>query len=197
MPDSEIASESCESTEEPVAKSVKEQIQSGLRLGAGLGAFLISGFVVSDARSRIQLLSSYHHKGWTDWVVWLELVIITVLLLSSVHVWFQWLAGCSVFGILKGLVGLFVGRDLLPLQQVPSTRIISLILTVYCIATLTLLVRFRKGKFSVTDRIAVTLFFLCLLLPDSSFPSIWQLAGISILFVPWLVHWCGHDLASE
>jgi hypothetical protein len=40
-------------------RSVKEQIQSGLRLGAGLGVFLIGALLLGQARTRLEVLSSY------------------------------------------------------------------------------------------------------------------------------------------
>jgi len=77
-----------------------------LALGAGLGVFLIGALLLGQVRTRIEVLSSYHQTCWSDWVIWLEVMLGVGLLFSTVHVWYQWLAGCLVFGALKGLIAL-------------------------------------------------------------------------------------------
>ncbi len=169
-------------------KSVKEQIQSGLRLGAGLGVFLIGALLLGQARTRLEVLSSYHQTGWSDWVVWLELILGVGLLLSTVHVWYQWLAGCLVFGIVKGLLALVTGRDFFPLRQVPATHLASLTVVSYCIVTLLLMARFMDREPTIVDRVAITFFFLCLLPFGSSFPSVWEIVGLAGLLASWVVY---------
>jgi hypothetical protein len=106
-------------------------------------------------------------------------------------VWYQWLAGCLLFGILKGLIALVTGRDIFPLRQVPATHLASLIVIAYCVVTLMLMARFMDRKPTMVDRAAVTLFFLCLL-PSSSFPSVWEIVGFGGLFASWVVYrWRG------
>jgi hypothetical protein len=168
--------------------SVKEQIQSGLRLGAGLGVFLIGALLLGQARTRLEVLSSYHQTGWYDWVVWLEALLGVGLLFSTAHAWYQWLAGCLIFGIVKGLIALVTGRDIFPLRQVPDTRLASLTVVAYCIVALMLMVRFMDRKPTIVDRLAVTLFFLCLLPLGSSFPSIWEIVGLAGLLASWVVY---------
>lgn len=171
-------------------RSVKEQIQSGFRLGAGLGAFLVAGLILSHVRTRLEVLSGYHQTGWSDWVVWLEVILSVGLLLSTVHVWYQWLAGCLLFGIAKGLIAFVTGRDIFPLRQVPTTHLASLIVIAYCVVTLMLMARFMDRKPTMVDRGAVTLFFLCLL-PSGSFPSVWEIVGFVGLLASWVVdRWC-------
>jgi len=167
---------------------VKEQIQSGLRLGAGLGVFLIGGLLLSHVRTRLEVLSSYHQTGWSDWTVWLEVILSVGLLFSTAHVWYQWLAGCLVFGILKGLIALVTGRDIFPLSQVPATQLASLTVVAYCIVTLLLIARFMDRKPTMVDRIAITLFLLCLLPSGSSFPSVLEIVGFGGLLASWVVY---------
>src|SRR5260370_11544190 len=90
--------------ESHVRRSVKEQIQSGLRLGAGLGAFLVAGLILSHVRTRLEVLSRYHQTGWSDWAVWVEVILSVGLLFSTLHVWYQLLAGGLVFVSLQGLM---------------------------------------------------------------------------------------------
>jgi hypothetical protein len=168
-------------------RSVKEQIQSGLRLGAGLGVFLIGALLLGQARARLEVLSSYHQTGWSDWVVWLEVILSVGLLFSTTHVWYQWLAGCLVFGVDKGLIALVTGKDIFPLRQVPATHIASLAVVAYCIATLLLMARFMDRKPTMVDRVALTFFFLCLL-PSGSFPSVWEIVGFVGLLASWVVY---------
>lgn len=169
-------------------RSVKEQIQSGLRLGAGLGVFLIGGLLLSHVRTRLEVLSSYHQTGWSDWTVWLEVILSVGLLFSTAHVWYQWLAGCLVFGALKGLIALVTGRDIFPLRQVPATHLASLTVVAYCIVTLLLMARFMDRKPTMVDRVAVTSFLLCLLPSGSSFPSVWEIVGFGGLLASWVVY---------
>jgi hypothetical protein len=170
-----------------VPRSAKEQIQSGLRLGAGLGVFLIGVLLLGQARSRLEVLSSHHQAGWSDWVVWLEIILSVGLLLFTVHVWYQWLAGCMFFGTLKGLIALVTGRDIFPLSQVPATRLASLTVVAYCVVTVLLLARFMDRKPTIVDRVAITLFLLCLL-PSGSFPSIWEIVGLAGLLASWGIY---------
>lgn len=169
-------------------RSVKEQIQSGLRLGAGLGVFLIGALLLGQARTRLEVLSSHNQTGWSDWVVWLEVVAGVSLLLSFVHVWYQWLAGCLIFGAVKGLIALLTGTQVFPVRQLPATHIASLAVVVYCVASLLLMVRFMDRTLTLVDRVAITLYFLCFLPPRSSFPSVWELVGVAALLLSWGVY---------
>lgn len=169
-------------------RSVKKQIQSGLRLGGGLGVFLIGAILLGQARTRVQVLSSYNQTGWSDWVVWVEVMLGVGLLFSTAHVWWQLLGGCLVFGIVKGLIALVTGRDIFPLRQVPATHIASLTVVAYCIATLLLMVRFMERKPTMADRVALTFYFLCLLPPRSSFPPVWEIIGLAGLLLSWVIY---------
>ena len=168
-------------------RSAKEQIQSGLRLGAGLGVFLIGALLLGQAHTRLGVLSSNHQTGWSDWVVWLNVILGIGLLFSTVHVWYQWLAGCLLFGILKGLIALVTGRDIFPLRQVSATHLASLTVVAYCVAALLLMVRFMDRKPAMVDRVAVTFFLLCLF-PSALFPSVWEIVGLAGLFLSWCVY---------
>src|SRR5260370_12931389 len=90
--------------ESHVRRSVKEQIQSGLRLGAGLGAFLVAGLILSHVRTRLEVLSSYHQTGWSDWAVWLEVILSVGLLFSTLHFCYLWLSRVFLFLAFKRLV---------------------------------------------------------------------------------------------
>ena len=168
-----------------MSRSVKEQIQSGLRLGGGFGVFLIGGLFLGQARIRLEVLSSHNHTGWSDWVVYVEVILGVGLLLSTAHIWYQLLGGCLVFGTVKGLIALLTGTAVFPLRQVPATRIASLMVVAYCMASLLLMLKFMDRKPNVVDRIAIIFYFLCFLPPRSSFPSIWEIVGLACLLIAW------------
>jgi hypothetical protein len=171
-----------------VPRSVEEQIQSGLRLGAGFGAFLVGAILLGHARTRLEMLSTYHVTGWSDWIVWLESTLGVGLLLSAAHVWYQLLAGYLLFGIVKGFITLVTGIAMFPLSQVPSTGVASLAIIVYGVASLLPMVRVMYRKPTMVDRVAFTLFFLCLLPSGSSFPSVWEIVGLAGLLASWVVY---------
>jgi hypothetical protein len=171
-----------------MGRSVKVQIRSGLRLGAGLGVFLVAAILLGHTRTRLEVLSSYHQNGWSDWVVWLEVILGVGLLFSAVHVWYQWLAGCLLFGIVKAFMALVTGTAVFPMRQLPPTRTVSLMVVVYCTVSLLLLIRFMETKLTMADRVAVTVYFLCFLPPRSSFPSVWEIVGFVGLLASWVVY---------
>lgn len=167
---------------------VKEQIQNGLRVGAGLGVFLIGALLLGQARIRLEMLSSHNQTGWSDWVVWLEVIAGIGLLFAFVHVWYQLLAECLLFAAVKGLIALMTGSQVFPVHQLPATRIASLAVVVFCTASVLLMVRFMNRKFTIVDRVAITLYFLCFLPPRSSFPSFWEVVGLAALLLSWGVY---------
>jgi len=169
-------------------RPVKEQIRSGLRLGAGLGVFLIGGLLLGYARIRLEVLSSSHQTGWSDWVIWLEVILGVGLLFSTVNVWYQWLAGCLLFGIVKAFIALVTGTAVFPIRQLPPTRTVSLMVAVYCTVSLLLMIRFMQAKLTMVDRVAVILYFLCFLPSRSSFPSVWEILGLAGLLASWVVY---------
>ena len=169
-------------------RSVREQLQIGLRLGGGLGVFLIGALLLGQAHGRIEALSMSNQTGWSDWLVWLEVLLGIGLLFSTVHVWYQWLAGCLLFCIVKGLIALITGTAVFPVRQLPPTRIASLMVVLYCAATLLLLIQFREKRLTITDRTTVTLYVLSFLPQRSSFPSVYEIVGLAGLLLTWAFH---------
>jgi hypothetical protein len=82
-------------------KSIEEQIKSGLRLGGGLGLFLIAAILLGDARTRPFFTPSHYQ-------------IPQSILLLTTHVWWLYIAGGVLFGVFKGLVAFMAGSDLFP-----------------------------------------------------------------------------------
>lgn len=102
------------------------------------------------------------------------------------HLWYQWLAGCLVFGVVKGLIALVTGTAVLP--RLPPTRIAALTAVVYCVATLLLMVRFTERKPTMVDGVVVTFCLLRLVITTSCFPSVWEVFGLASLLLAWAVY---------
>jgi len=134
------------------------------------------------------MLSAHDRVWWFDWAIWVELLLGVGLLFFTVHVWYQWLAGCLVFGIVKGFVALTSGRDFFSRYQMPASNFWLVVAILYCVIAILLMVRFMSIPPTHLDRVAITVFFLCLLMSGSSFPSVSAILGLVGLTTSWLVY---------
>ena len=91
-------------------KTAKEQIRSGLRVGTGLGGFLIAVMLIGNGLARIGISTASHQLIWTEPVGWMELLIAALILLFTARIWLMLLSGCLLFGIVKSLVVFATGR---------------------------------------------------------------------------------------
>jgi hypothetical protein len=168
-----------------MAKTVKGQIVSGLRLGGFLAVFLLAGMLVGDGLRRIGFLDPARHYQ-IDWVGFLEIGIAVPLLVGTAHVWVQLVAGAVLLGIFKSVLVIASGYDVFP-SYAHFGRSDSVILALYLFASLLLLVRFARNQPTVLDRIALTIFLLCLWPASDSIFSLWQGGGLLGLVIAWLV----------
>ena len=186
-------------------KTAKEQIRSGLRVGTGLGGFLIAVMLIGNGLARIGISTASHQLIWTEPVGWMELLIAALILLFTARMWLMLLSGCLLFGIVKSLVVFATGR--FPSHEF-STRIEPLALAFYCIASFVLMFRFSEHQPNLIDRIALTLYVFCLwpAIAGSIF-SPWQIVGLGALLISWCLSrwrkdsrrsrtWSTHNSAS-
>lgn len=163
-------------------RTTKEQIISGLHLGVNLGLFLIAAMLTGDGWKRVFDTSNGH-----EIVGWLELVLATVILYFTSHVWRLLLGGIALAGIFKSLVMVITGANLYPVQfQVSNPRREGIEFLIYCVALVLLLFQFGETKPTIFDKIALT---ACVLFfggpakgPDF---SPWLLVGPFLLATSW------------
>ncbi len=163
-------------------KTTKQQIRSGLRLGAGAGGFLIAAILIGNGGDRIIAATASHQVAWAGWA---ELALAAVILLLTAHVWFLLLGGYMLFGAIKGLFLFATGS--FPSHGF-STRLEPLGIAVYGVVTLALLYRFAQSAPTVLDRVALTVFLFCFVIPwtgPSSALSWSQMIGLGVLLASW------------
>jgi len=163
-------------------KTTKRQIRSGLRLGVGAGGFLIAAILIGNGGDRIIASAGSHQIPWLGWA---ELVIAAAILLLTAQVWFLVLGGYMLFGAIKGLFLFATGS--FPSHGF-STRLEPLGIAVYGVATLALLYRFSQNPPTVLDRVALTVFLFCFVIPwmgPSSALSWSQMIGLAVLLASW------------
>ena len=166
-------------------KTTKQQVRSGLRLGAGAGGFFIAAMLIGNGLGRILGSAGSHQIAWTDWIGWAELVLAVAILLPTARVWLMLLGGYMVFGVIKGLF-LFATASF-PSHGF-STRVDPLELALYGVVTLALLYRFAESPPTVLDRVALIVFLFCFVMPSSGLSSAlsWsQMIGLAVLLVSW------------
>ncbi len=167
-----------------MGSTTRKQIRSGLRLGVGAGGFLIAAILIGNGGDRIIASTASHQIAWVGWA---ELVLAAVILLLTAHVWFLLLGGYMLFGAIKGLFLFATGS--FPSHGF-STRLEPLGIAVYGVATLALLYRFAQSPPTVLDRVALTVFLFCFVIPwtgPSSALSCSQVAGLLALLISWFV----------
>lgn len=162
--------------------NTRKQIRSGLRLGAGAGGFLIAAILIGNGGDRIIASTASHQIAWVGWA---ELVFAAAILLATAQVWYMLLAGYMVFGVIKGVFLFATGN--FPSHGF-STRLEPLGIAVYGVATLALLYRFAQSPPTVLDRVALTVFLFCFVVPwigPSSALSSSQIIGLAVLLASW------------
>lgn len=137
-------------------QTVKKQVKSGLRLGTGVGLFMIGGILMAAGLGRVVWSATPpHYVVWPEPIGWTELVLAATILLFSAGVWWQLFAGYMLIGSLKSVIVLITGRDLYA-PYGPFPRPEAAALAAYCVATILLMWRFAKNPPTIFDRIALT-----------------------------------------
>jgi hypothetical protein len=173
--------------------TVKEQAKSGLRLGIGLGLFLIAGMLLSSGMGRVVWSASPpHYVLWPEPVGWLELTLATAILLSTAGVWWMLLAGCMVLGSVKCVIVLLTGRNVFaPYGSFPRLEAVELL--IFAVASVVLMLRLWKKPLTIIDRVAITLYLYSFMWRadrvEFSAAGPGLAVGLFALLVAWCVHW--------
>ncbi|MDT8067721.1 MAG: hypothetical protein ROO76_06090 [Terriglobia bacterium] len=177
--------------------TAKEQAKSGLRLGIGLGLFLIAGMLLSSGMGRVVWsASSPHYVVWPEPIGWLELTLATAILLSTAGGWWMLLAGCMVLGSVKCVIVLLGGGDVFA-SQATLTRLEAVELLVFAVASVVLMLRLWKKPLTIIDRVAVMLYLYSFMWHadrvEFSAAGPGLALGLFALLVAWCVHWWRAD----
>jgi hypothetical protein len=176
---------------------VKSEIKSGLRLGIGLGLFLVGAMLLGNGMERaVWSAVPLHYVVWPEPIGWTELTVAAALLTATAGVWWQLLAGYIVIGTLKSFLILLTGKDLFAPYPYFS-RLEAFELMIFGLSTLLLMLRFTKQAPIALDRITLTVYLFCLMWRadriefSSADPAL--IAGVLILLIPyslqqWRVH---------
>lgn len=178
--------------EEPVqirrrgARSAKEQVANGLRLGFGCGIFFISFMLMTAGFTRLIWSNSGTRVVGSDWIGWLELSTATILLLASAHVWHLLVGAYLLFGFFKAALVLFTGQYLYPPHQ-PVARTQAAELMLFALGGLVLLFRMFEIRLSFADRAALTIFVLVLVSGQMNASA--SIVGLAVLALAWCIAW--------
>lgn len=181
--------------------TIKKQVKNGLRLGIGAGAFLIGAMFWGAGMERVVWSAiPPHHLVWLELAGWTELAVATALLLASATVWWQLIAGCMVLGFFKSIIVLITGTNIFPPHEaIPHVEALKLIS--FCMASVVLMWRFAKGRMTILDRIALTMFVFsfgwAVKNADLSLVTPGMGVGLGVLAVAWWLHqWASHKKKS-
>ncbi len=177
--------------------TVKEQAKSGLRLGIGLGLFLIAGMLLSSGMGRVVWSASPpQYVVWPEPIGWLELTVATAILLSTAGVWWMLLAGCMTLGSVKCVIVLLTGRDVFAPHD-PFPRLEAVELLVFAVASVALMLRLWKKPLTIMDRVAVTVYLFSFMWHadrvEFSAAGPGLALGLFALLGAWCVHWWKAD----
>lgn len=162
-------------------RSFKAQAKNGLRLGLGLGLFLIAAMLLGSGLDR---MGAGRSLPGLDWIGWLEIIVALSLMIATAHIWLLLLAGFAIFAFGKAVAILVTGHG-------PFTRWESALIAAFALTSLALLVRFAVERPNILDRCALTFYLLTLVWNrngvDGS-PKTLAL-GVTPLAVCWCISW--------
>lgn len=133
---------------------VKDQIATGLRLGGALAVSIIALIPLVDGLRRVVWAAPSDRPPWSVPLGWLELIVAAALFVSTAHVLVQFLAGCMIFALVKGIVVLVRGA--------PTARFDSAEMLLVFSITLALLMNIMIRGVKMADRIALALYLIAL-----------------------------------
>lgn len=137
-----------------MARSVKNQIKRGLRLGIGLAGFFVAMAPLVDGLRRIVWEPSAPQLAWTQVIGWLELLVAAALLIYTAGVWMQWAAGCMLIGSLKGIFMSLMGGPN------PPPHLAALV--GFFVVSLVLMAGIALRGVTLFDRITLTFYVFCI-----------------------------------
>jgi len=173
-----------------MTRSIRQQIANGLRLGSGLGLFLIGAMLIGLGFRGVGLLAPVRSIIWSNWLGWIELIVGAVTLVMSAQIWYQLLAGCMLCGFVKCLTIMVTGKDMFPPHR-SFTLAESVGIALFCLVSLLLMARFAKNPPNSLDSVSLTVWVLCLWPATNNGSSLWWAVGLFALCISWgFSHWC-------
>jgi hypothetical protein len=168
---------------------IKSQIKNGLRIGGGMGAFLIAAMLAGVALDGLRSQASGHLRLWPDGAIAGGLLALAAVILAlTARVWIIYIAGCLLIAIPKIVTVIVSGKDFYSPHS-PFSRLEAAELLVFFIASLFLIYRISVNHVpTVFDRFAFTLYLASFVLAPSghfSLVALWQIIGLAALFVAW------------
>lgn len=168
---------------------LKQQANNGLRLGLGLGAFLVAFMLLSSGlRRMVALAPSGRFLAGTDWIGCGEVGLAVGLMMFTADIWFLLLGGWAFFAFLKSMIVLFTGRMLSP-PHTALSRPEAAAIALLALATVALLVRFTENRPTILDRVALTLYVVALLWHGdiAEFSVAGPAVAVGLLAISWCV----------
>ncbi len=179
-----------------MARTVKEQVQSGLQLAGGIVLFVICLLLVAYGLDSVWPDSSSSHAGSSGWVGWVELTSAAFLIPFTMHLWLQFFAGCSLFACLNAIWVLFAGKGL-HLPHPLYSRLEAIEVGVFFAIALLWSARFAKKQPTIPDRIAITIYVFFVFMPPGPHFSAWNIGGLAALLLSWaLYRWAERKTAQ-
>lgn len=169
----------------------ERQIKNGLRLGGGIGAFLIAAVLIGIAIDRLTDAAPGQLKLWPDVAIATGLIALAaVILIITARIWILYIAGCLLFAIPKFLIVAVSGRSLYSHESFSSLQAAELAL--FSVVSIFLIYRVTAiHRPGIADRLAFTFFLLALVFglsrKDFTIVAIWQVAGVAALWLAWLM----------
>lgn len=169
--------------------STRKQIKSGLRLGGGMGAFLVAVILIGIGVERLQSVAPGQLRFWPDEAVDGGLIGLALLILIiTARVWVIYLAGCFLFAIPKSLAVIVSGRDFYS-PHGPFSRLEAFELLFFFLASLFLIYRITANRIpTLFDRLAITFYLIAFAYSSSghfSLVSSGPIIGLAALVAAW------------
>jgi hypothetical protein len=140
---------------------IRKQVRSGVRLGVGVGLFLLGGIFLGSGMDRaVWSATPPNYIVWPEPIGWTELAIAAAILIASAQVWWQLLAGYMLIGSFKSVIVCVTGRDLFAPHR-PFPRPEAAALAAFAALTILLMWRFTRNRPTMLDRIALTAYLFC------------------------------------
>ena len=137
-----------------MARPVKEQIKSGLRLGGGLALFFVAMAALADGLRRTVWEAPAPQLACSQMIGWMELIVAAALLVYTAGIWMQWAAGCMLIGSIKGIFVMLKGGPN------PPPHLAALV--GFGAVSLVLMAGIALRGITFFDRIALTFYVFCI-----------------------------------
>ena len=169
-----------------------KQVKSGLRLGAGIGLFLVAVATLGFVLDRVNDAAPGHLRFWPGGVIAGILIALSVgILVLTARVWILYIGGCLLFAVEKSLMVIANGRSFYSPHE-PFPRLLAAEVGLFSMLSLFLIYRLTVSHKPVMfDRFAFTLFTFAFVFGCSQHSlgliALWHLAGLAVLCFTWLL----------